>query len=221
MLISLALSLTLLTNEAWSTKKHEKTPLEIVVEDLRKCSVTKNHMARLKCYDVFSEEKGFITKEKREKRVEGLGQFGFWRMEGETSVKGQITTYLRLDSTNEILTEARVKKSPTFIISCTQGTTNAYLDWKGPLKRSAYDRNIYVSYKIGEDPPQPEQWELSMDRYAAFSPRSTEFVRELLSSDSLLIQITPADDSTMTLRFNLEGLQNALDLLVERCYKRH
>jgi hypothetical protein len=67
-------------------------------------------------------------------------------------------------------------------------------------------------------PEYRETWSLSLDGYAAFSPRAVDFAKSLKGHDKLLLRITPYGGTMETLAFELAHFDRALDVLIKRCY---
>jgi hypothetical protein len=61
-------------------------------------------------------------------------------------------------------------------------------------------------------------WPFSLDAFAAFSPDPIEFVKKLRTKRKLQLRVTPYGGATETLMFELGMLEQALDVMVKRCY---
>lgn len=175
---------------------------------------------RLRCYDSLSENMGLIAPSASEETEETIAKFGFWNVVEQRTRANEEVIYLKLDSSNSVLTSTGLKRSPALIFRCKNRTTDAYIDWGGPLAnpRGAKDK-IYLSYKIDDGIRMPQEWSFSLDFFSAFSPTPIEFAKSLKSKKTLVIEITPEGQWMERLMYNLDGFNNALAVLTDRCYK--
>jgi hypothetical protein len=124
---------------------------------------------------------------------------------------------MRLPPNKPYISSTGVVRIPELILSCKVNYTEAYLDWKADLGTTA--KGLDVVYNLENDPPATAKWDVSNDTFALFIPHGMDFIRSLNGKKTLTIQMTPVGDSLATLVFSLDGLQNVLNLMYERCYK--
>jgi hypothetical protein len=192
--------------------------MELTIHDkVGTCVDVSDSILRLQCYDKMAAEMGMIAPDKTERQEQKLATFGFWKVLSSQNALGEELTYLKIYSNAPVKTMSGIKKEPEFVIRCKLKKTDVYLDWKGPLS-PPHKEKMFLSYKIDELPKVSTDWELSLDKFAAFSPEPIEFVRSLKDKKNLLFEFTPLNETVKTVAFTLDGLDNALDMLVQRCY---
>jgi hypothetical protein len=120
---------------------------------------------------------------------------------------------------NRLTNPSLANKTPTFNIRCRQGNTDAYLDWKSELNGGrVLVKEIFIYTKIDNEPEYRQVWSLSLDALAAFSPNPIEFIKMLRGKRKLLMRVTPVGGTMETLAFEIGLLDQALDVMVKRCY---
>ena len=195
-------------------------PALIAIEKrVSECAVLEDRILRLKCYDELAVANGFMNADRLEDEKETLGKYGLWNISKRRDASGEDHIYLKLPADQQIETLTGIKKTPEFIIKCRTQNTEAYLDWKGPLVGSRYYlKGFYVVVRVGNEEETHEDWELSHDKFAAFHPRPIEFVRELKKAHRLALRLNPQNDTVRVITFKLEGLNDALDVIIKNCY---
>ena len=77
---------------------------------------------------------------------------------------------------------------------------------------------VPVSYKIGSNQPQTEEWGIMTSGHGAYyQGDAEEFIEKLISSDKLVVQVTPIEANPDTMVFDLAGLPNAITPLLSAC----
>jgi type VI secretion system VasI family protein len=177
------------------------------------CEQLDDAVLRLQCFDRLATDLGFAQEQKAEQQ---LAKYGFWAATSKLNGMGERLTNMRLPPTTPYITATGVVRIPELILSCRVNFTEAYIDWKATLATS---KKIDVVYNFDNDPNISARWDLSDDGEAMFIPHGLDFIRSLNGRKALTIQMTPAGESLAILNFNLDGLQNVLNLMYERCYK--
>ena len=181
--------------------------------------IAEDRAQRLRCYDNIAKEYDYIDTDMSRETEEKLARFGFWSVVERKSEIGDISVYLKLDSSNAAISTAGHNRFPTLILRCKNKKTDVYIDWGGALGNpKGQEKKIYIGYRMGSEDENAEEWEFSLDFYSAFAPMPNEFVRNLKGKKKLIVEITPYNQSMATLLFNTEGFENALAMLVDRCY---
>lgn len=196
--------------------------LMMIKNKMENCAKMREDRAqRLRCYDGISEILGYIDAGYNQEREELLGRFGFWNVINRESAVGETTTYLKLDSSNAITNAAGFSKNPTLILRCKNKKTDVYIDWASPMGNTkGPDRKIYLSFRFDGQENQSQEWEYSLDYFSAFSPTPTDFVREMRGKQKLIFEITPYEQSAVKLLYELKGFDDALNVLIGRCYNQ-
>lgn len=99
------------------------------------------------------------------------------------------------------------------VLTCKQGTTNAYVVWRQYL--GVYDPE--VTWRVGSDPSVTETWALSTDHEATFAPEPVKLIKHMISNDLFLIKTTPFGSVPVTMEFNTAGLKTEIAELRETC----
>lgn len=193
--------------------------LDRLKDDMKLCVTIEENAARLRCYDGISIALGFMTEEDRTQTEQALAKFGFWSVIARTSAVGEETTSLKLDSENQITTKSGMARNPTLIVRCKKKDTDVYLDWGTPMAdKDDGIKKTQIAYTTDTDPRKEETWEYSVDYYGAFAPDSAAFIRNVRERKKMILEVT-TDDIKRNVVFNLEGMDNALKFLINRCYK--
>ncbi len=194
--------------------------LDRLREDLQLCVTMEENAARLRCYDGISISLGFMTDEDRSQTEQSLAKFGFWSVIARTSAVGEETTSLKLDSENKVMSKSGMMRNPTMIVRCKKKDTDVYLDWGAPMAdKDEGLKRTQVGYTTDKAPQKDEMWEYSVDYYGVFAPDSAEFIRNIRNSKKVILEVKTSDGEKRNVVFNLEGMDNALQFLISRCYK--
>lgn len=186
---------------------------------IAECAVLEDRILRLKCYDDASVANGFMSSDRLEDERETLGKYGFWHVSKRRDASGENHIYLKLPAEQQVETLTGLKKTPEFIIKCRTQNTEAYLDWKGPMVGNRYYlKGFYIVIRIDHNDEVHTDWELSADKFAAFYPQPIEFIRELKKAKKLTLRLNPQNDTVRVLTFKLDGIEEALDVVVKNCY---
>ncbi len=178
------------------------------------CEQLDNAVLRLQCFDRLARDLGFAQDDKAEQQ---LAKFGFWSATAKMNGMGERLTNMRLPPNAPYITSGGSVLVPELILSCKVNYTEAYLDWKADL--GGNNPKLDVVYNYDNDPAVTAKWEMSNDQFALFIPNALDFIRTLNGRKTLTIQLTPANESLAVLTFSLDGLQNVLNLMYEKCYK--
>ena len=104
-------------------------------------------------------------------------------------------------------------KDAILVLSCMQGSTNAYVVWRRYL--GVYDPE--VTWRVGPDPSVTETWVLSTDNEATFAPEPVKLIKPMMTNDLFLIKTAPFGSGPVTIEFNTAGLKTEVTELRETC----
>lgn len=203
------------------TAEHRKAlaDIEKFQEKVATCNDMKERMVRLRCYDDIAADMGLMTQNSLEQQRARLGTFGFWEIVSEKDPLGVETIYITLAPVSRLNNPLFMHRTPTVNVRCRQGVSDFYLDWKAPLNSLSKNKSyIQVISQVDGEPARQYNWSLSVDGFAAFSQKPVEYIRDLRNKRQLLLQLTPSGGKTETLGFEIGMLDQALDVLVARCY---
>ena len=99
-------------------------------------------------------------------------------------------------------------------VRCESNKTDAYVAWHDYL---GSDATVPVTVRFPPETARTELHGVSSDNTATFIPRSIPFARSLLTSERLVVQTTPYNESPVTAIFELQGAQRAVSQVAEAC----
>ena len=146
-----------------------------------------------------------------------IAKFRSWRASSGVNGQGEHLTIIRLSPKKPYVTSAGAEIYPDLVISCKLNETSLYVDWKTPVS-SADGVNANIQYTFDENDPVDASWRLSEDKTMIFPHRPVDFIKSLNDANRLFIQLTPYAQAKTRVSFNLDGLDEVLRLIGERCY---
>ena len=109
---------------------------------------------------------------------------------------------------------SRMGNAPTLVLRCSRKKTEAYILWNDYLGSD----EVSVTTRIGKNEAQTRSWTLSSDNTATFYPGTdVEFIKALLTTDTLVARTTPYNESPVTAVFSLAGLSDKIAPLQAAC----
>ena len=145
-------------------------------------------------------------------RPQGREDKGQWSVFTDTDpLYDSATVTLRNDSTEG---RSSFGEPITLFLRCSNGKTEAYIDWKDFLGSDS----LSVAFRVGQQEARTYLWGLSTDHEATFFPRSVEmFINSLLNVDTFVARATPYNESPVTAVWDLSGLSEAVIPLRDAC----
>lgn len=122
------------------------------------------------------------------------------------------TVVLSLESSDRIGSGFKSER-PTLVIRCQENQTTAYINWQTFI--SVTDTEITT--RIDSDLAQSSLWSVSSNYKATLSPKSIPFIKSMLNKESLIVRVTPFNDNSYTVKFDITGLDNAIKPVRETC----
>lgn len=174
---------------------------------LAKCAVLKGSVERLDCYDALARAwAGGSSSIPAPTKPRHPGDSGKWTID--------ITKNVMDDSQTVVMVLPADGLKATLILRCKQGEPEVYINWADYLGSEATP----VLTRLGEAKAETKRWSLSTDHRATFYPGDdAAFIRQLLSVERLVAQVTPYSESPVTAVFDLRGLGNAIAPLKAVC----
>jgi len=109
---------------------------------------------------------------------------------------------------------SRMSEAPTLVLRCSRKKTEAYILWNDYLGSD----EVSVTTRIGKNEAQTRSWTLSSDNTATFYPgNDVEFIKALLTTDTLVARTTPYNESPVTAVFSVSGLGDKIAPLQAAC----
>lgn len=191
-------------------------------ERIKRCAAIQELSIRMSCYDDYSVELGYITPDRAKADVKKLENIGVWQITQSDDGHGHVQTQLRSESLNKIPTTRGFERHVSLIIRCVPGRTEAMIDWKSPVdygRANAAEKKMFVNYNTESTATVAEEWDVSTDKLALFSPDAIAFGRHIMNKKQLTFSFgTKGNSTSNTARFNIEGIETALDEIVKACY---
>jgi type VI secretion system protein VasI len=177
------------------------------------CPSIQNDLDRLACYD---RESG------RTPAVENLPTESAWEVNVEKSeMTDETTVLMRVGSVDSVRCSFSGEEKPTLIVRCMENTTSIYITTNGcHLVSSDYNDYGDITYRIDDDSAKTQAFTESTNNRALGLWRGGEaipFIRSLFGGSSLLMRFTPFNESPVTARFPIAGLDEAVAPLREAC----
>jgi len=203
-------------------KKPEAKPGSLVDyaaagERFGQCTVLEDAVMRLLCFNRIAEDIGYLLNHLQK---EALPKFGFWPATARSNTVGEKTYNMRIGPNTPYVGSSGIQRMPELILSCKVKHTEAYIDWKTALMLPQHNfRTIDVVYSFDSEPGISTRWDISSDKFAIFIPQAIEFIQSMHNKRVLNVQFTPYNEQLVILSFSLNGLENILNLMYEKCYK--
>jgi type VI secretion system VasI family protein len=124
------------------------------------------------------------------------------------------------DSPSVVLTlpassgRSRMGEPPTLVLRCSRNQTDVYVNWSDYMG----SEEVSVTTRVGKGAARTRTWNTSTDNVATFYPgRPVEFIKELMSVDTLVLRATPYGESPITAVFEVRGLTEKAAPLQAAC----
>lgn len=171
------------------------------------CAAMQEDTARLLCFDNLAKANGYTRNQSQDSSVDGVGD---WIVDVEVNPIDDTTTVtLILEATSG----TSVYGDPVYFFArCMSGETDVFISWDDYLGREA---NVLT--RVGEEEATTQKWGMSTDQTATFHPKPVAFLKDMMSTDRLVAQVTPYNESPVTAIFQISGLSQALEPLREEC----
>ena len=192
----------------------------IFSSNYRKCLNTETRIARLSCYDEIAQDMNLIPADQKKKEDQIIGTYGFWRVIFSQDETLHQQTFLKLDSSTKIMSASGLEVRPTLTLKCQLEKTDLYLDWQIPLNENAARTKLPITFSIDGFPPATQDWQLSGDNFAMYSPDAAKMIRAMKGHVKMVATVTPDNEATSSMTFDLPGFDQALPILIQRCYPK-
>ncbi len=107
--------------------------------------------------------------------------------------------------------------SPELALWCSENVTKIYIDWKMYIGIDSSE----ITYRIDKLPAETRNWQLSTNFEASGlwnGSSAIPFIKRLFDRKMLLVRITPNAKSPVAVVFNIEGLKDVADPLMDACH---
>jgi type VI secretion system protein VasI len=176
-------------------------------KEYAKCAVIEGDLSRLECFDRLAKSKKLDGQQPQSTDTAGTGK---WKISVEINpIDDTKSVYLRLISDSG---KSRFGKDIYLIARCQSKQTELYIVWNSYL-----GSDVEVLSRIGNDKAIMQRWALSSDKQASFNSQPISFLKGMLTSPKLVVQVTPYNESPITAVFDTSGLESAIKPLRETC----
>ncbi|MBJ8746077.1 type VI secretion protein [Citrobacter farmeri] len=184
--------------------------------DVKSCSDIVNETKRLKCYDDANVElKEKLANTSPIAQSDASQNVGNWQTSIDSSpIDDSKNVIISLSSNNYISTRFGETVSPDLVVSCREGKTQLYINWKQYLGLDS----TTMLHRIDTKKAVNKTWLLSTDNNAVFYYGKTlPFIKELSSAKTLFARVVPYGENPVDAKFDLIGMEAALKPLRQAC----
>ena len=178
-----------------------------IIKDYSKCAVVDGDLARLECFDKLAKAHKLNGPQRQPNNI---GDSGKWRVSVDVNPiddSKKVTLILNADTGR-----SRRGKKAYLVVRCISNKTDMYIGWNDYLGNSAY-----VLTRVGNGKAITKRWELSTDSKGTFKNKPIPFIKQMLTSDKLVAQVTPYNENPITAIFDTRGLDIAIEPLRNTC----
>jgi type VI secretion system protein VasI len=183
---------------------------ERLIKDAVRCTAIRGDLERLQCFDDWTRARGLSGQQAEPVPAEGIGTWQVTRR--NNPIDDTETVSMVVEST---LGHSAFGKKPVLGIQCKSGQTQLVVIWYDYI---AADRPDVVT-RIGPGRAEKVSWYKSNTNNATILPSTTfaSFVRRMLDAATMVAQVTPYSEPTITATFEITGLREAIKPLAEVC----
>lgn len=176
-------------------------------KDIAKCAALEGDLSRLECYDNLAKANNLAGKQIEPTPILEKGK---WEVEiSKNPIDDTKTVILALVADSGT---SKWNKPIVLLVRCQSKYTELFINWGSYLG----DRAVVLS-RIGDNQADSYAWNLSSDKIASFYPKPIPFLKEMMSSNKYVAQLTPYNESPITAIFDTTGMENAIKPLRETC----
>ena len=175
-------------------------------EDYAECTAIKADVERLSCFDNLAKTLDFD--QVNPIPTTGVGKWHISEDINPVDDSKTVALILVADSG-----EGPWGESLYLVMRCQSAQTNLLINWNTFISTESE----YVLTRVGKDEAVTKKWRVSTDYQATFHPAPVAFIKEILTSNKLVVQVTPYGENTVTAIFDTTGLENAIKPLRETC----
>ncbi|QDL32691.1 type VI secretion system-associated protein TagO [Serratia liquefaciens] len=181
-----------------------------ISDQIGQCQKLTSDTDRLACFDKVSK----LKPDAKTESAESLS-VGKWDSRTEKSpIDDSNNVYVFLPAENEVQVQFKGAIVPTLYATCREKKTELFIDWNTFI---GVDR-VRVLTRIDAQKAVNSTWLISSDNKATFhSGQTVSFIKQLMKSKKMFVQVTPYGDSPAQTTFDLSGLSNAIKPLRESC----
>ena len=183
-----------------------------LAHEISKCSVDKNNVTRLACYDALA------PKAAAQDPARSASAVSKWHVKSETSpLDDSKNVFLSLPAESSIEGWPAKTFLPVLQIRCKEKKTEAYIvTGMSPAVEYGID-TATVTLRLDKQPAFKLAASKSTDGEALFIPSPVSFVKRISTANTLLFQFVPFNSNGQMTTFDIRGLGVAIKPLREAC----
>lgn len=174
---------------------------------IERCAALSEDGARLKCYDQIAQAHNLSLPASDKTRSADTGKWTLDKKVDPIDDTKTVHIYLTADSGN-----SRFGKPIMLMAQCDSEKTELLIDWQIYLGSIAS-----VTLRIGDNEARTSRWTISSDKQKSFNKNPIDTLKEMLTAEQMVAQITPFNQSPSTAVFDISGLAEAIKPLREAC----
>lgn len=180
--------------------------------DVAKCAAETNSVKRLECFDSLSNRLGVASPKTATTTVSK------WHINKNTSpIDDSSNITIILDADSSISGWPRKTNTPTLVLRCKEGKTEAYIvTGMSPQVEYGTDRAT-VTLRFDKEKATKYQTSKSTNGEALFFGQSVGLIKKMLQHTTLLFEFVPFNSSPAMTTFDLRGLAEAVKPLKDTC----
>ena len=180
--------------------------------DVAKCSIDKNNITRLACYDKL------VPQAAAQDPARGAATVSKWRVQTETSrIDDSKNVFLVLEAESQIQGWPSKRHTPTLHIRCKERRTEMFIVTGMPPNVEYGTDSATVTFRLDKQPAFKVAAGKSTDGEALFLPQAASFSKRLLAGETLLFQFIPFNSSGQMTTFDIRGLSEAIKPIRDAC----
>lgn len=193
-------------------------PGQVIVTERtpERCAMIGPATERLVCYDGLYRNYDLASGS-----VADQDEVGFWASGIEVSqISGTEVPFATLQSEQLIPALPRGRAPARLAITCVDGKTSVQMMFAGQAMGTANSNSAPITIQFDRQPGRSRSLLLSSDRNALVfydNEAAIEFIGQLQEAEKLFIRVQPQQQRSLTVSFNLQGLDEALMPVREVC----
>jgi len=111
------------------------------------------------------------------------------------------------------------RETPSLVLRCLEGETNAYIDLKMQPTTDYDDGEQYapITIRFDKDKAKQQRMSVATNYKAVFFSEPIPPIKTMLQRKNLVVQFTPYQSGIATISFNLSGLSEKISPLQKAC----
>lgn len=177
----------------------------VSLSSIERCAAIGEDGPRLKCYDQVAKAHDLSISEPAPSAVTGK-----WILDRKVDPIDDTKTihiFLTADAGN-----SKYGKPIMLMAQCDSEKTELLIDWQIYLGSVAS-----VTLRIGDNEAKTSRWTVSSDKQKSFNKSPIDTLKEMLTAEQMVAQVTPFNQKPSTAVFNIAGLEEAIKPLREAC----